>query len=255
MQALQKDKVYDYLFKAALTLILLFCLYNVFCMLFLSPYISKKQTSRISNTVNAIEFNIKHSGPINTKKTMYKSSLTNTVKSSPWAKLIKRTSVFAGPVKLNVKKAEPKEQEKEIVLNKIVEVTSNTEIIFKGFADDLAYIHIRKEMDGQWHEYGFPTKVGERIGRRKSLGGETLDFSTNCILQDIVHSAQKPIKRMRRSIILDEAGEFVETRMVECEPFLKTTSKIVYEDENGNTKELWLGESEKIVPIVLAEDT
>ncbi len=255
MQTLQKVKAYGYLFKAILTLISLFCLYNIFSIIFLTSYNSKKLKSRISSTVNAIEFNINHAGSINTKEIINIPNLTNKAKGSPWANKIKRASVFAGPANLKEKKVKPKELEKEIVLNKKIEVTADTEIIFKGLADNLAYIHIRKEMNGQWNEYGFPTKAGERIGRKKTLGSETFDFTTNYVLQEIVHNAQKPTKLMRRSIILDEAGEFVETRMVECEPFLKTTSKIVYEDENGNTKELWLGESEKIVPIVLAEDT
>jgi hypothetical protein len=255
MQALQKDKVYGYLYKAVLALILLFCLHNVFCILFLSPYSSKKLKSRITNTINTIEFNIKHSGPINTTKTMYKSKLTNKVKGSPWANQIKRISVFAGSVKLNAIKAEPKELEKEIILNKKVELTANTEIIYKGIADDLAYIHIRKKMNGKWYEYGFPTKVGERIGRKKTLAGETLNFTTNYILQEIVHSAQRPTKLMRRSVILDEAGEFVETRIVAGEPFFRTTSKIKYEDEYGNTKELWLGESDRSASIDSTEES
>ncbi|MHC4268741.1 MAG: hypothetical protein ACYSTS_09765 [Planctomycetota bacterium] len=254
MQVLQKDKAYGYLFKAVLTLILLFCLYNVFCIIFISLYSSKKLKSKISNTVNAIEFNIKHAGPLNTKKIMYKPNLTNKAKGSPWANKIKRASVFAGPVKLNVKKAKPKELEKEIVLNKIIEVTADTEIIFKGLSDDFAYIHIRKEMDGQWHEYGFPTKVGERIGRKKALGSKTINFTTNYVLREIVHSIQRPMKLMKSSVILDDAGEFVETRMIAGESFFKTTSKIMFKDEAGNKKELWLGDSEKIVSIDLAEN-
>ncbi len=248
IQTSQKDIVYGYLFKAVLALILLFCLYNAFCILFLSPYNSKKLKSRISRTVDSIEFNIKHAGPINTTKAMYKSNLTSKAKGSPWANQIKRISVFAGPVKLNIKKTEPKEVEKEITLNKKVELAANTEIIYKGLSDDLAYIFIRKEMDGQWRECGFPTKAGERIGRKKALGNEALDFTTNYVLQEIVHNIQRPIKLMRSSVILDDDGEFVETRVVEGVSFFKSTSKIMYKDNDGNTKELWLGDSDKIVP-------
>ncbi len=255
MQVLQKDKVYGYLFKIGLTLILLFCLYNAFCIIFLYPYGSKKLKSRISNAVNSIEFNIKHSGPINAIKTEHKSNLTNIVKGSPWANQIKRTAVFIGPENLNVKITDTKDLEKEIVLDKIVDETANTEIIFKGLANDLAYIHIRKQMDGKWYEYGFPTKVGERIGRKKTLGRKNLNFTTNYVLLEIDHNTQKPAILKSRSIILDAAGNFVNTRMVAGESFFKTTSKIKYKNENGNTKELWLGESEKMVSIDPAEDT
>ncbi|MCP4266846.1 MAG: hypothetical protein GY777_14960 [Candidatus Brocadiaceae bacterium] len=254
MQTSQKDIVYGYMFKVVLALILLFCLYNVFCILFLSPHNSKKLKSRISHTVDAIEFNIKHAGPINTTKTMYKSNLTSKTKGSPWANQIKRISVFAGPVKLNIKKTEPKKVEKETILNEKVELAANTEIIYKGLADNLAYICVRKEMDGQWHECGFPTKAGERIGRKKTLGSEALDFTTNYVLQEIVHSIQRPIKLMRSSVILDDDGEFVETRMVEGGSFFKTTSKIMYKDNDGNTKELWLGDSAKIVSSGLSKN-
>ncbi len=93
MQVLQKDKAYGYLFKAILTLILLFCLYNIFSIIFLAPYNSKKIKSKISSTVNAIEFNINHAGPITTKEIINMPSLTSKAKGSPWANKIKRASV------------------------------------------------------------------------------------------------------------------------------------------------------------------
>ncbi len=253
MRVLQKDKMYGCLFKAVLALILFFCLYNVFCVISLSPYSSKKLKSRISNTVNTIDFNIKHAGTINAKKIIYKPHLTNKVKGSPWANQIKRSSIFTGPVYLNVQKTKPKKLEKNIVLNNKIEVTANTEIVFKGLADDLAYIHIRKEIDGQWREFGFSIKAGERIGRKKTFGREVLDFTTNYVLQEIVHSIQKPIKLMRSSVILDNAGKFVRTRTVTGESFLKTTSKIIYKDASGNINELWTGDSEKFVSIALSK--
>ncbi len=249
MRVLQKDKEYGCLFKAVLALILLFCLYNIFCIIFLSPYNSKKLKLRIFNTVNAIDFNIKHEGK-KIAKEMYKPHLSNNVKGSPWANQIKRNSIFTGPVYLNIKK---EKLEKNIVLNNKIEVTANTEIIFKGLADDLAYIHIRKKIDGQWREFGFSIKAGERIGRKKTFGREVLDFTTDYVLQEIVHSIQKPIKLMKSSVILDNAGKFVRTRMVTGESFLKTTSKIIYKDEGGNTKELWPGGSVKFESIALSK--
>lgn len=255
MHALKKNIVYGYLLKAVLTSVLLFCLYNTLCIFFISHYKNKKLKSKIYNIINTIEFNIKHAGPINSEKTMLKIKLTNKAKGSPWANKIKRTSVFTGPIKLNAKKEEPEEQKKEILLNKKVEVTADTEIIFKGLSENLVYILIRKEIDGQLQEYGFPTKVGEKIGRKKTLGSKTLDFTTNFILQEIVQSVQKPTKLMGRSVILDSTGKFVETRMVKGKTFLKTTSKIKYEDVDGKIKELWLGESSKIVSSDLTGDT
>ena len=70
-----KDKVYGYLFKVVLSLITLFCLYNVVSILFLSPYSGKKLRLRISSTVNAIEYNIKRAGLENTEKAINNSIL------------------------------------------------------------------------------------------------------------------------------------------------------------------------------------
>ena len=148
MENAQKNKVYGYLFKVVLSLISLFCLYNVVSILFLSPYSGKKLQSRISSTVNAIEYNIKRAGLENTEKVINKSNLINRVNGSAWAKKIERTSIFAGSVDVNIEKAE-----EEFVIYEQVEVTADTEIIFKGLADDLAYINIRRAMDGKsWHD-------------------------------------------------------------------------------------------------------
>ncbi len=248
MENAQKDRIYGYLIKVVLSLILLFCLYNVASILFLSPYSGKKLQSRISSTVNAIEHNLKRAGPENAEKVIYKSNLVNKVNGSTWAKQIARTSIFAGRVDTNIEEAD-----EEFVIYKQVEMPANTEIIFKGLADDLAYINIRREIDGQWREYGFPTKIGERIGGKKISGGKTLDFTTNYVLQDIVYKAQRPSTLMKKAVILNDAGEFVGTRMMPGETFMKTTSKIKYKDEYGNINELWLKESARTAKVEESE--
>jgi hypothetical protein len=244
MQTVQKEKIYGYALKAVLSLILLFCLYNVVCILFLSPYSGRKLRSRVSSAVNAVESIIKHAGPKKTENIIYKSNFVDKTSDSSWANQIKRETLFAGPTMLRVVKAE-----EGIVQYEEVEETDNTEIIFKGMADGLAYIYIRKEIDGQWREHGFPTKVGERIGNKKIVGGKTLDFTTKYVLQDIVYNAQKPTTLMRKILVLNEKGEFVDTRVVPGETYMKSTSKIKYKDENGNIKELWLKEFEKTVKV------
>lgn len=244
MENAQKDKVYGYLFTVVLSLISLFCLYNVVSILLLSPYSGKKLQSRISNTVNAIEHNIKRAGLENTEKVINKPNLTNKVNGSSWAKKIERTSIFAGRVDVNKEKAE-----EEFVIYEQVEVPASTEIIFKGLVDDLAYINIRREIDGKWREHGFPTKIGERIGGKKISGGKTLDFTTNYVLQDIVYKAQRPTTLMKKAVILNDAGGFVGTRLIPGETFMKTTSKIKYKDKYGNINELWLKESERTTKV------
>ncbi len=246
MENAQKNKVYGYLFIVVLSLISLFCLYNVVSILFLSPYSWKKLQSRISGTVKAIEYNIKRAGLENTEKAINKSKVINRVNGSAWAKEIERTSIFAGVerVDVNIEKAE-----EEFVIYEQVDVPTSTEISFKGLVDDLAYINIRREIDGNWREYGFPTKIGERIGGKKISGGKTLDFTTNYLLQDIVYKAQRPTTLMKKAVILNDAGEFVGTRMIPGETFMKTTPKIKYKDEYGNINELWLKESARTTKV------
>ncbi|MCR4290840.1 MAG: hypothetical protein NUV86_11340 [Candidatus Scalindua sp.] len=241
MQTAQKEKIYSYAFKAVLSLILFFCLYNAVCILFLSPYSGRKLRSRVSSAVDAVETIIKHAGPKKTENIIYKSNLVNKTSDSSWANQIKRVTLFAGPTTLRLVKAE-----EEIVQYEEVEETDNTEIIFKGMAGDVAYINIKKEIDGQWREYGFSTKVGEKIGNKKVIGGETLDFTTNYVLQDIVYGAQRPVALNKKIVDLNEAGEFVGTRIVPGKTYMKSTSKIKYKNENGNISELWLNDSEKI---------
>ncbi len=240
----QKEKIYGYALKAVLSLILLFCLYNAVCIIFLSRYSAGKLRLRVSSTVNAVESVIKHAGPKETENIIYKSNLVNKTNDSSWANRIKRANLFAGPTKNTVEKAE-----EEIVRYGDVEVADNTEIIFKGMVDGLAYIEIRKEIDGQWREHGFQTKIGEKIGGKMIVGGKMLDFTTNYVLQDIVYNAQRPTTLMRKLLILNEKGEFVGTRMVPGDTYMKSTSKIKYKYENGITRELWLGEGEKSVAI------
>ncbi len=241
MQTVQKEKIYGYAFKAVLSLILLFCLYNVVCIFFLSPYRSGKMRSRVFSAVNAVESIIKHAGPKETENIIYKSSLANKTSDSPWANQIERSTLFAAPTKIKEVKVE-----EVIVQFEEVDETGSSEIIFKGIADGIAYISIKKEVDGQWQEHGFPTRVGEKIGDKKIVGGQILDFRTNYVLQDIVYNAQRPVTLNKQIVNLNEAGEFVGTGIVPGETYMKSTSKIKLIDANGNINELWLNEYEKM---------
>ncbi len=236
----QKEKVYGYLFKAVLSLILLFCLYNVACILLISPYNSGgKARTRASRVIDTVESNIKLAGPPKKENIIYKSYLENKTNDSFWVNQIKRTTVFAKPVEVTAE-IRVEETEEEVVQYVKVEEVDNTKIIFKGIVDGLAYIGVRKEIDGQWREHGFPTKVGEKIGNKKNVGGKMLDFTTNYVLQDVVYNAQRLVTLDKKIVSLNEAGEFVGTRIVPGETYMKSTAMITCEDENGNTKELWM---------------
>lgn len=240
----QKEKIYGYAFKVALSLILLFCLYNFVCILFLSPHSSRKLQLRVSNAVGTVESIIKHAGPKETENTIYKSNLVNKTSDSSWANQIKRVNLFAGPTKRG-----SVEEQDEIVQYEAVEYTDNTEIIFKGVAAGVAYLNIKKEIDGKWCEHGFSMNVGERIGEEKIVGGKTLDFTTNYVLQDIVYDAQRPVRLNKKIVNLNEAGEFAGTSLVPGETYMKSTSKIRLIDNDGKMSELWLNDSWKVTSV------
>ena len=239
MRTVQKEKIYGYAFKAILSLILLYCLYNVVWGLFLSPYCEGKLKPKVSRVVNAVESNIRRAGPKKEESIEYELDLLNKTNGSSWANQIKRRTVFAGPTKVVVEEVEEVE---EVVQYEEVEVVETIEIIFKGVVDDLVYIDVKKEIDGQWREHGFSIKIGERIGDKKVIGGEVLDFATGYVLQDIIHNAQRPITLMRTALILNQKGGFDGTRMVPGETYMRSSPQIKYKDENGIIMELWLGE-------------
>ncbi len=242
MEIAQKEKIYGYLFKVILSLILLFCLYNVISILFLSYYGGKTLHSRISSSANSIKINLRRAGPKDAENEIYRSALANKIDGSSRAKPVERVLIFAGPLKTVAEEAE-----EAVVLYEEAEASSNIEIVFKGLADNLAYINIRREIDGQWYEHGFPTKPGERIGSEKTLGGEKIDFTTNYVLQDIIYEAQRPVTLMKKVVIFNETGKFAGTRMIPGETFMKTTSKIKYKDRDaGVINELWLENPEKL---------
>ncbi len=243
MRTAQREKIYGYAFKAVLSLILLFCLYNVACILFLSPYKGRRLQSRVSNAVSTVESIVKHAGPKKAENIIYKSNLVNKTGDSSRANQITRETIFSGPKKkiraVNVK--EELVQYEETVVE-VEDAADNTEIIFKGVAGDVAYINVKKEIDGEWCEHGFPTRVGEKIGNKKIVGGKMLDFTTNYVLQDIVYDAQRPVTLNKRIVNLNEAGGFIGTSIVSGETYMKSTSKIRYRDEDGNINGLWLKE-------------
>ncbi|GAX61410.1 ABC-type nitrate/sulfonate/bicarbonate transport system, ATPase component [Candidatus Scalindua japonica] len=246
MRTVPKEKLYGYAFKTILSLILLFCLYNVACILFLSPYSSRKQQSRVSSGVNGVQSIIKLAGPKKSENIIYKSNLAIKNNDSSWAKQIKRPTLFTGPTTIMMVK---EEEQVAVVQYEDADATENTEIFLKGVIDGLAFISVKKEIEGRWHEHGFATKAGEEIGKIKVVGGKMLDFSTNCLLQEIVYNAHRPTTLTRKVLILDEEGEFAGTRMVPGETYMKSTSMIKYKDENGNVNELWLNESDTIIRV------
>ena len=240
MQVVQSEKLYNYLYKTVLCLVLLFLIYNIIT-LFISRYEEKKRWPRISSVVNAVESNLKHARSTKPEEIADTLHTVNNVPYLPLVEPIKRTSIFTGPIQdveigmgVEEKLAETGQYER-------VDIPDATKIAFKGVTGDLALINVRRKIDEQWYEQGFPMKAGEQIGAEKIIGGKTVNFTTNCLLQEIIGKAQRPVTLMKKVVILNEEGEFVGTEMVPGETFMKSTSKIVYKDDQGSISELWLG--------------
>jgi hypothetical protein len=253
MQVVQSEKLYNYLYKTVLYLILLFLIYNIIT-LFISRYKEKKRWPRISSVVNAVESNLKHARPTKPEEIADTSHPVNDVPYLPLVEPIKKTSIFAGPIR-DVEIAMGGEgQIVETVQYERVDIPDATKIVFKGATGDLVLINVRRKIGEQWYEQGFPMKAGEQIGAEKIIGGKKVNFTTNCILQDIIDKARRPVTVMKKVVILNEEGEFVGTKMVPGETFMKSTSKIVYKDEQGSISELWLGETAVVKKEVPRED-
>lgn len=210
----------------------------------MSRHKEKLLQSRIMSTVGAIESNLKHASPAKLEGEIVASLIKN-IPGSPKVEPIQRASIFAGPLTDDEISGGEQilEETKEVVQFEKIDIPLATEIVFKGVTNELVLIKVRRKINEQWHEHGFPMRSGERIGGEKIIANKKVNFTTNSILQDIIHKAQRPITLMKKEVILDEEGEFVGIRMVPGEKFMKSTSKIVYKDEEGSTKELWLGET------------
>jgi hypothetical protein len=200
------------------------------------------------SVVNTVESNLKHASPMKSEEIVGKSRSINDTPASLLAGPIKRTMIFMGPVGDEEQIAD---QYKRV---DIVDITDATQIDFKGVTGELVLINVRRKIDEQWYEHGFPMKAGERIGAEKIIGGKKVNFTTNCILQDIIGKVQRPVTVMKKVVILNEEGEFVGTKMVPGETFMKSTSKIAYKDEQGSVNELWLGETAVVTEEIPEED-
>ncbi len=249
MQLVQSEKLYNYLYKTVLYLILLFLIYNII-ILFVSRYKEKKGWPRILSVISAVESNLKHARPTNPEEIADTSHPINDVPYLPLVEPIKKTLIFAGPIQDVEIGMGVEEKLAETVQYERVDITDATKIVFKGVTGDIVLINVRRKIDEQWYEQGFPMKTGEQIGAEKIIGGKKVNFTTNCILQDIIGKAQRPVTVMKKVVILNEEGEFVGTKMVPGETFMKSTSKIVYKDDQGSISELWLGET-----VVVTEET
>ncbi len=97
MQMVQSEKLYNYLYKTVLYLILLFLIYNIIA-LFVSLYKEKKRWPRISSVVNAVESNLKHARPTEPEEIADTSHPKNDVPYLPLVEPINKTSIFAGPI-------------------------------------------------------------------------------------------------------------------------------------------------------------
>ena len=118
----------------------------------------------------------------------------------------------------------------------------DTEFIFRGGTADLALIQVRKLYSDRWWTRPFAVGRGKTIGKKKFIGHESVDFDTHCKLVEIVPNAQKPIIIKKTTVIRDEKGEFLGTSLTE-ETHMVSTSRIVFENEKGESYNLWIGES------------
>ncbi len=248
MDILKNKKIFDYAYRTALSILVLFILYNLVSILFVSRLKERKLWSRISNTTSTLEANLKRAHP----PKEFEEDATETKLAGNFSHLhinrsIGNTTIFAGPSnrrRIDDKIEEQLEKDTYIYVER--ETPIPTQISLKGVVDQLALVNVRRKINEVWHEYSFPLKNKEQIGAEKIIKNIKYDFTTNCVVEDIINKVERPVQMMKKVVKLSDAGKFVGTQMVPGETFMKSTAKIIYKDEKGTTKELWLGESQII---------
>lgn len=260
MEMAQKEKIFDYLYKAALFLVLAFFIYSIVSLFFISRSKEKKLWSRVSGPVDAIKSNLKRAKPKKSEiEEVSRPSLIEDITTLPLVTPIEKAFVFTGPIEVveevQVVEEVIEEELEDVVQFKRVDISEfPTDIVFKGVGDGLVLINVRRKIKEKWHEQCFPIKIGGRIGSEKIIANKKIDFTTNCVLKDIVYNAQRAVTLSKKVVILDEEGGFVGTKIVPGETFMKTTSKMAYKDEEGNTKELWLGKTHVVIEEIIEEE-
>ena len=129
----------------------------------------------------------------------------------------------------------------------IYEEVQDTWLRFKGVTNDLALINVKRKIDEQLQEYSFSVKVSEQIGEEKIISKNKVDFTTNCVLRDIVIDAQRDVILQKKIVEYDEEGGFVGIRTIPGERFQKAVPKIVFKNEEGEMEDLWLGDEVQVV--------
>jgi hypothetical protein len=247
MDISKNKKIFDYTYKAVLSVLALFILYNLVSILFVSRLKERKLWSRISSTTSTLEGNLKRAHPpaeVDTTDTM----LAHNVYNIHFNKSIKETLIFGGPIrerKIVDDGTEGRPGPGTVPIRK-PNSSIPTQISLKGVADQIALVNVRRKIDEVWHEYSFPLRNSDQIGAEKIIKNVKYDFATNCVIEDIVSKVERPVTMRKRVVLLSDAGKFIGTKMVKGETFKKKTAKIIYKDEDGVIEELWLGETKII---------
>ena len=233
MKILKNKKIIDHAYKVVLSLMILFIVYNLMSILFISRMKEKRFGARISSITQTIENNLKRSRPPELKEEEYGKKVALIE-----PKLITKISIFAGPENLR----EVDKAEKDLLYVQ-VDIPHATEIALKGITDKLALINVRRKINEVWYEHSFPLRSKEQIGAEKIIQNKRFDFTTNCILDEIINGVKRPITMQKKEVLFSDAGKFIGIKMVAGDTFMKSTSKVTYKDEGGVIKDLWLGES------------
>lgn len=153
-----------------------------------------------------------------------------------FSKIVRSEATSDITIKDLLKKSEPNAHTR-------LEVTSpgDTEFIFKGGTEDLALIQVRKLYKDIWWPESFAVEKGKIIGQKKTVRGETIDFNTHCKLREIIPLAQKPLVMKKTTVLRDEKGTFLGTSLSQ-ETYIISTSRIIFENKNGESYNLWIGE-------------
>ncbi len=122
-----------------------------------------------------------------------------------------------------------------------VPIPGDTEFTYKGGTAELVLIQVRKLYNDVWWAESFTVEKGQGIGQKKTIKKVPIDFDTRCKLREIVPFAQKAMTSNKTTIVRNDKGEFLGTKL-DPEIHTITTSKIVFENKKGEAYNLWIGE-------------
>lgn len=119
-----------------------------------------------------------------------------------------------------------------------VAAKSMVEFYLVSVVSDRAYFEVRRYEEGEWLKQSFPVQVGGLIGGVVRRGRRIIDYSTHCILVDVLLNAPKTVITQRTMKKFGDRGEVLDEVTVEDKRIVPR-NKVIFQDRKGNPQAVW----------------